>query len=71
VVLFSDRPFAAGLARKDGSILPLSVRVAAGSSCHLALISGVDRFGATVVITAGDPSLAITVHPDYMSVDRL
>jgi hypothetical protein len=71
LILFAATPFAASLRRADGTVTAIAVRRIDDPLLFLAVLRGADLFGSRLVMTEGTPSAAITIHPDYMAVDKL
>lgn len=71
VILFSRQPFSVALLAAGGSRRAIAVIRSDDPPMFLAVVSGREWFGTRFVVTHGDPAVGVTVHPDYMSVDKL
>ena len=71
ILLYSTRPFSSQVefAGKSQTIF-LIATTNAGPLYHT-LVPGRAWYGGKLKILTGDPSIAVTVHPDYMSTNRL
>jgi hypothetical protein len=71
VILFSRQPFAVSLLAAGGARRAVTVQRSDDPPLFLAVVPGADWFGARFLVTQGEPEVGVTVHPDYMSIDRL
>jgi len=71
VLLFSRQPFTVLLRAANGTTKQVVVRRTEDPILFLAVVPGADWFGARFNVSQGNPRVAVTLHPDYMSVDRL
>ena len=71
VILFSRQPFAVSLRAAGGTPREVAVQRSDDPPLFLTVVPGADWFGARFLVTQGAPMVAVTVHPDYMSIDRL
>jgi hypothetical protein len=71
VILFSRQPFAVALLDAGDARRGIAVERSDDPPLFFAVVPGADWFGAHFLVTQGEPMVGVTVHPDYMSVDRL
>jgi hypothetical protein len=71
VILFSREPFAAELNDRNGGRHLLTATSDPGTNLHIAVVPSTTWVGNDFTCTAGDPTVALTVYPDYMNITRL